>query len=203
MTTEVREATADDLQEVARIHKSRFCTKHYALGQFSLPLIRGYYTAFLGRCVFLVHVSERRIDGFLLGGDHEELRHIAGKVYRKLILRCFLESFTRPGVWSPAIHSVLKAIRKRREKPVRSQDFPRLLSLAVDEAAEGTGAAIALVAAFEDRLRGKYSAYELKVVKTNHRALRFYEKLGMVIVPSNSPNHYTFRKVWEPSDKCP
>ena len=38
-----------------------------------MSLIRKFYTAFLGRCVFLVHVSDRGIDGFVVGGGPEKI----------------------------------------------------------------------------------------------------------------------------------
>ena len=71
--TEVRGATRDDVVAVARIHKARFGTADYTLGQFSFSLIGKFYAAFLGRCVFLVHVSDGRIDGFVVGGLPSEI----------------------------------------------------------------------------------------------------------------------------------
>ena len=69
----------------------------------------------------------------------------------------------------------------------------RLLSIAVADGAEGTGAAAALVREFEDKLRGSCEGYELTVLKTNQRARRFYEKLDFSLV-RETVQEYVFQK---------
>ena len=46
-------------------------------------------------------------------------------------------------------------------------NLPKLLSIAVDEAAEGSGAATALVKAFEASICDRYAGYTLSVLKSN------------------------------------
>ena len=77
---QVRPAMTDDLGEVARIHKHRFSDDEYTLGQYSLPMIRAFYRHFLDRCVFLVHVSEHGMDGFVLGGGTKESSDVGAVV---------------------------------------------------------------------------------------------------------------------------
>ncbi len=196
MTNEVRPAREDDLWEVARIHKLQFSTVDYTLGQYSVALIREFYRCFLGRCLFLVHVSPRGIDGFVLGGERKDLNHVEQVFFRSHLFACCFETLRHPRLWPAAYRTASRMFLSRGKKPVNHdrQDVPRLLSIAVDESAKGSGAATALVSAFDAFFRGSFPAYELSVVKTNHRAVRFYEKLGMRIVAGPNPMYYTFRQ---------
>jgi ribosomal protein S18 acetylase RimI-like enzyme len=196
----VRSATRDDLREVARIHKARFCTPDYTLGQYSVSLISKFYALFLGRCTFLVHVSQRGVDGFVLGGERGELQGVEHEFMRNHLARCCLETLLRPRLW-PAAYATVRRLFPSQTKdpaPQPAPEAPRLLSIAVDKAAEGSGAAAELVKAFEESMSGSHTAYELSVVKTNRQAVRFYEKLGLTNVPSTSPKYFTFRREFKP-----
>lgn len=196
----VRAAKRDDLRDVARIHKARFCTPDYTLGQYSVSLISKFYALFLDRCVFLVHVSDRGVDGFVMGGEREELYGVEHAFMRNNLARCCLETLLRPRLWPAAYGTLRKLFRSQAKGPVQQPGpaLPRLLSIAVDKSAEGSGAAAALVAAFESSISSRHAAYELSVVKTNRQAVRFYEKLGLSLVPSASPKYFTFRREFKP-----
>ncbi len=195
---QVRPAMTDDLGEVARIHKHRFSDDEYTLGQYSLPMIRAFYRHFLDRCVFLVHVSEHGMDGFVLGGGTKELSDVARLFFWRHLPRACFETLVSPRLWPAALRFVLfrRLCASRRKKPAADPagDVARLLSIAVDMSAEGTGAAAALVRAFESRVCRTHAAYELKVAKSNLRAVRFYQKVGLRLDDNDTPTHCRFRK---------
>ena len=200
--TGVREATLDDVGDVARIHKARFSSPELTLGQFSVSLISKLYASFLGRYVFLVHVSERGVNGFLVGGGREELFNAERAFIRNNLLHCCAETLLHPHLWPALFRSVRKIFLPRTIDFVRplAPRSPRLLSLAVDEAAQGSGAATALVKAFEAKISTCHPGYWLTVNKTNHRAVRFYERMGMMIVVDAFPTSFMFQKEFEPPD---
>jgi ribosomal protein S18 acetylase RimI-like enzyme len=189
------------LWDVARIHKSRFCDEDHTLGRYSLAMIRAFYRLFLGQCVFLVHVSERGVDGFVVGGGAEELAKITRAFFRNHPFRCFFETLLLPSVWPAAFRSFRKLFfsrNKEKTAAAQSQIPARLLSIAVHEAAEGRGVAKALVRAFELRIRATYPGYVLKVARSNQRAVRFYEKLGMTIeIDAAAPDRCRCTRVWD------
>jgi ribosomal protein S18 acetylase RimI-like enzyme len=200
--TEVRGATRDDVVAVARIHKARFGTADYTLGQFSFSLIGKFYAEFLGRCVFLVHASDGRIDGFVVGGLPSEIFAVQRRFSFKHLPQCGLEVLCRPHLWPAAYRFIRRSFLPQPTKFVHilAPHLPRLLSIAVDEAAQGGGVAAALVRAFESSICRRHAGYTLSVLKTNQRAVRFYEKLGLEIVVDALPRSFVFQKQFEPSD---
>ena len=199
--TEVRGATRDDVIAVAKIHKARFNTADYTLGQFSFSLISKFYGEFLGRCVFLVHVSDGRIDGYVVGGLGSEIFAVQRRFSLKHLPQCCWETLCRPHLWSAAYRFLRRSFLPQPTKFVEilAPHLPRLLSLAVDEAAQGSGAAAALVKAFEASICRRYAGYTLSVLKTNLQAVRFYEKLGLEIIVDAFPRSFVFQKQFEPS----
>ena len=84
--------------------------------------------------------------------------------------------------------------------PILAPNLPHLLSMAVDEAAEGTAAATALVKCFEAEISGEYPGYMLSVLKDNPRAIRFYKKLGLRVVVDAFPRTMLLQKDFAASD---
>ena len=203
--TGVRAATRDDVRDVARIHKARFGGPEYTLGQYSLPLISSFYLSFLGRCLFLVHVSQRGVDGFVVGGNHEEVYAAQRAFVRNHLARCCAETLLHPGLWRAAYHFCRRSFLPQPTKLVAmmAPKLPKLLSLAVDEAVEGSGTALALVKAFESNICSRHSGYTLSVLKNNPRAVRFYQRLGMQIVVDAFPRSFVFQKDFAPPDEGP
>ena len=119
----VRSATRDDLREVARIHKARFCTPDYTLGQYSVSLISKFYALFLGRCTFLVHVSQRGVNGFVLGGERGELQGVEHEFMRNHLARCCLETLLRPRLW-PAAYATGRRLFPSQTKDPAPQPAP-------------------------------------------------------------------------------
>ena len=196
----VRAATPDDLGDIARIHKARFGTSDYILGQYSVSFINKFYASFLGQSVFLVHVSDRGVDGFVLGGERAKLRGAERAFLWKNIFRYGLETLLHPRLWPGACRSAYKLCRSLTKKLVRQPgaELPRMLSIAVDEAAQGSGTAEALGTAFEADIASRHAAYQLSVLPNNRRAVRFYEKLGLTLVEDASPDHLTFQREFKP-----
>ena len=192
----VREATRDDLWDVARIHKARFGTPDYALGQYPIAIISNFYALFLGRCVFLVHVSDRGVDGFILGG---EARHLRGAerafVWNNIVPLRFGNITPSPSLAGclPQCPQIIRIADQESSCNGRRRScldcFP-----AVDKTAEGGGAAVALMEAFGSSISGRYTAYLLSVIPTNRRAVQSYKKLGLTIVEDASPDHFTFQR---------
>ena len=202
----VRAATQDDVAVVARIHKARFGGLEYTLGQYSIGLIREFYAAFLGRSAFLVHVSNCGVDGFLVGGTPQQVAAAQRAFVRNNLVRCCLETLSHPRLWRAAYHFIRRSYLPQPIKFVEilAPNLPKMLSIAVDEAATGSGAAGALVKAFELSICGRHPGYILSVLKTNRRAVRFYEKMGMQIIVDTFPRSFILQKEFEaPDDDTP
>jgi ribosomal protein S18 acetylase RimI-like enzyme len=197
---DVRDAARDDVWDVAGIHKARFTGPEYALGQYSRWLIAKFYASFLDRCVFLVHVSGERVDGFLVGGPREAIFAAQRAFVRRHAARCCLETLIHPGLWFAAYHFLRRSFLPQsvRLASVLAPHLPRLLSMAVDNDVEGTGVGLSLVRAFESRICVRYSGYVLSVLKTNQRASRFYERLGMRLVAAGRAKSNVFQKDFAP-----
>ncbi len=205
-TWEIRAATQDDMGDVARIHKARFGGQEYTLGQYSTSLVRGFYASFLGRCVFLVHTSDRGVDGFVVGGGCGEVAGAQRAFVRNNLVRCCLETLGHPSLLRAGYNFIRRSYLPQPSKflKVLAPNLPKLLSIAVDEAAQGSGAGAALVKAFESCIAGRYPGYTLSVLKTNAQAVQFYEKLGLTIVVDAFPRSFVFYKDFGPhGDRSP
>ena len=198
----VRSATRDDLSDVARIHKARFGNLDYTLGQYSFSLITKFYASFSGRCVFLVHVSAGKVNGFLVGGPLAEVYRAQRAFVRSHLLQCCFETALHPRLWRAAGRFIRRSFLPQPMNfvPILAPNLPHLLSMAVDEAAEGTAAATALVKCFEAEISGEYPGYMLSVLKDNPRAIRFYKKLGLRVVVDAFPRTLLLQKDFAASD---
>lgn len=203
--TEFRAATQDDIKEIARIHKQRFDTPEYTLGQFSVSLIGAFYRSLLGRCTFLVHVFDDQVDGFLVGGLQEEIYAAQRAFVSRHLVRCCLETMLHPRLWRAAYSFVRRSFLPQPAKflPILAPNLPRVLSFAVGESAENT-VAFSLLRAFESTIRGRYAGYTMSVLKTNRTALQFYERLGIQIIVNAFPRSFILHREFPPSrDDCP
>jgi len=101
-----------------------------------------------------------------------------------------------PGLWHASYHFLRRSFLPQSVKlaAVPAPRLPRLLSMAVDSEVEGNGVGLALVKAFESRICDQHSGYVLSVLKTNRRAVRFYERLGMRLVADASRRSNVFQK---------
>lgn len=171
----IRPATILDVPAIARIHKPQFAG--HLLAEYSLSSLERFYSTFLNHAVFLVHDGEAGIDGFVMGAE----RPVCGACRRRFIhagaLRLAWETFWRPQIVRKAFQRFCQEYRAQPRAAHASPEF-RLVSIAVDPRAAGTGVAAMLVRAFEDSIPSRFSTYGLSVRRSNGRAVRFYEKMG-------------------------
>ena len=185
----IRSAEDRDLPAVAAIHKSQF-GDHF-LGQYSIRLLEKYYGAFLGKSVFLVHETQEGVDGFILGAESDRLSACRATFLRSTLLQCIWETLFRPRLWRKGItsgFSIVIAPRPRRGSSDKAPTKPRLrlLSIAVSKEAMGEKVGAGLIDVFERTIdNGDVCEYGLSLKKTNHRAARFYEKMGFEVEMEN------------------
>jgi ribosomal protein S18 acetylase RimI-like enzyme len=190
----VREAKSDDLEAVARIHKARFSHPNYLLGQYSIGLIREFYAAFLARAVFLVHVREGEVDGFILAGMPDVVRACKRSFIRNNLPRCVAETAFRPRVWLHSVRTLRGLFRHRRNPAGANPDKSmRFLSFGIADGNRRGGAAITLLASLEARIRDVCPGYQAVVRRSNTQLLQFYERVGFQQVADNG-NVVTLRK---------
>jgi ribosomal protein S18 acetylase RimI-like enzyme len=199
MTTHVREATLADLADVARIHKSRFASGRYTLGRYSIPLLRAFYAAFLGRSIFLVHTCNDKVGGFVLGGTEEAIAASKRDFIRNNLCRCALETIWHPSLWNRTIHTAYESLKPRRATvPCElEKNGISMLSLAIAEDAARTGAATALFQAFDEIARDRCSHYRLTVYRSNTSVIRYYDILGLKRVGESSDS-YVYERRFRP-----
>ena len=176
----IRTCRKVDLARIAEIHKSQFSVPGALLGELSPALIAAMYEAFIEQSVFLVHVSNGAVDGFVLGGATCELVSCRLSFLRQCGLWCVLDVLRRPRIWLLAFRSLAKLVGKlvsAKSGAASNEEF-RLLSIAVAADAERQGIGTQLVRRFEEAIGGSCRAYRLGVLKNNSAAIRFYEKLG-------------------------
>jgi ribosomal protein S18 acetylase RimI-like enzyme len=176
----IRVCRKEDLARIAEIHKSQFLVPRTLLGELSPTLITALYEAFIDRSVFLVHISNGKVDGFVLGGAMRELVRCRMSFVRRCGLWCAAEVLCRPRIWMMAFRSFAKLLRKlvpSKARAVSGEDY-RLLSIAVAADSERKGIGTKLVHRFEEAIGGSCRSYRLGVMKNNTAAIRFYEKLG-------------------------
>jgi ribosomal protein S18 acetylase RimI-like enzyme len=174
----IRTCRKDDLDRIAEIHKSQFLMPGALLAELSPALIAALYESFIDRSVFLVHVSDGRVDGFVLGGATRELARCRLSFVRHCGLWCVLEVLRRPRIWWLSVRCFAKLIRKLlpSNAAAAEKEF-RLMSIAVAADAERKGIGTELVRRFEEAVMGSCRAYRLGVLKNNSVAIRFYENL--------------------------
>jgi len=182
----IRAAAATDIPAIARIHKQRFAT--HLLGQYSTSLIGQYYAAFLDRAVFLVHEGEAGVDGFVVGGPWATCWACKRAFLRANVPRCLGEALCHPRFALAALRQARHMLGGARTRRKPATPAFRLLSIAVAEEAGGTGVGADLVKAFEARIPPRVPAYGLSVHTDNARAIRFYRKLGLELIPAAGPS---------------
>jgi ribosomal protein S18 acetylase RimI-like enzyme len=179
----VRAAELADLAQVAVIHKTRF--GDHLLGNYSVRFLSIFYQGFLGRSTFLVHETGSGVDGFVVGGEANQVEACGPMFVRAHWLRCLGETILRPRVWSAAtrrgLHLVTAKSAGQRETGGTVCTSFSLLSIAVAREAAGTGVAHLLVDGFEQAIRARTTEYWLSVSKGNSRAIQFYENTGFQV----------------------
>jgi ribosomal protein S18 acetylase RimI-like enzyme len=189
----VRRAEAGDLSEVVRAHMQAF--QGYFLTTLGPAFLEAYYGAFLhaNDSVLLVATIEGEIAGFVAGTiDVERLyarlyrpnfARLAFIVARRLLTDNALRSTV--GKRLPHLKFALRVLLHRRHAEAHEPAFhhsavpARLLSIGVFDSARGSGAAARLAEAFCQEMKGLgHATVGLSVLRTNERAIAFYDKTG-------------------------
>lgn len=177
----IRNALATDLTDVAEIHKNQF-SDHY-LGQFSIELLRLFYSGFLNRdIIFLVSEVDGRVCGFVVGGNLKSINRCSSIFIKDNISLYTREIFLRPHTWVKSLKKLFNLLF-RKNVPAESLDYIMeytLLSISVCPSFQGKGIAGQLVTAFDSNMKEYSDEYFLSVKDTNARAISFYEKNGFV-----------------------
>jgi ribosomal protein S18 acetylase RimI-like enzyme len=119
--------------------------------------------------------------GFVLGGPSGQLAAAQRRFLTSHLVVYALETLRRPALYAPALRRLVALLGSHVHSPKPTSDADvNLLSIAVTSDAKGTGAAEMLLHSFEQAI---YPApgYSLSVLKTNPRAIRFYEKHGFLL----------------------
>ncbi len=184
MPAAVRPCREEDLARIAEIHKTQFLVPGALLGKLSPALIAALYAAFLDRSIFLVHTSNGKVDGFVLGGSSRELIRCKYSFLCRHALFCLADVVRRPRLWLRVFRSFVGLVGgwlSSRAGALPEDKF-RMLSIAVDPRAARKGVGTALVRDFEVAIRAVSHTYCLNVLKNNTSAIRFYEKLAFQCV---------------------
>ena len=184
-----RNATNDDLNEIAKLHK--LCFKEYFLTSLGVNLLGKYYKEYLneGAPFVLAENDENEIIGFCMGyQDATTQAHKNFQSNNKIRLATrlfFLCCAFNKNAWIRVIAKIKSIFRraKHRKDPVKknnkSNTVGSLLSICLDSKYRGTDIAKTLVIKFEDELKAMgIEEYTLSVYSTNARARAFYEKTG-------------------------
>ncbi len=195
-----------DLRDVTRIHCEAF--PESALTRFGSSVVRRYYLwQFTGPHPVPAALgcwSEGELVGYLFGGHRRGA--VSGFVRRYAIAIAFAV-IRRPGsvrqLALPKVRAVARGVVRKpisvpvstaaadgghggsgdvEEMPERSDEYGAsfgVLAIAVSGAAQGTGAGACLMASAAELASARgFARMHLTVQTENHRAIRFYEKLG-------------------------
>lgn len=178
----IRNAKLNDIEQISILHKKEFST-HF-LGHYSVGLIKKFYECFFGISVFIVSENKGCINGFILGGNSQDLNRAKKQFLNQNKQRYIMETVIRPQVYWQAL-SRIKFVTSALlpTKPtnlLQSSDKIRLLSIAVSDEVKGSGLASTLLKEFECNII-PVKEYGLSVKKDNHRAINFYQKSSFLV----------------------
>ena len=185
----VRQATFEDLRQVAAVHKTCFPESFStALGE---KLLVKFYSEYMQSVpeLFLVAEEEGRICGFCMGYYCEENPYMK-RFFKRNLFAAGLRIAGQLLIGNKAAWKKLTSVfsKKSEFKPIGDMNVHGggtldgdLLSICVLPQTRGSGAAQELISTYEKILREKGRKYcILTVAVDNPRAIRFYERNGYV-----------------------
>ena len=183
----VRQATREDLKQVAAVHKNCFPDSFStALGE---KLLVKFYTEYMTSVpeLFLVAEEEGKICGFCMGYYCEENPYMK-LFFKHNLLAAGLRIAGQLLIGNKAAWKKLTATfsKKAEFKPLGEEyktgvQDGDLLSICVLPQTRGSGAAQELISTYENILQNRGRKYcILTVAVDNPRAIRFYERNGYV-----------------------
>lgn len=186
MNTIVRNATREDLPEIASVHMN--CFPDYFSSKVGKNLLVKFYAEYLENFPDLFVVArdedENKIigfaNGYILGKDIQKgfvKKNVVKIAFRVLLKLICLDKTT----WRRVCNTIKKPKPPKGKKPVKD-GMGDLLSICVLDEYRGCGASRKLVEMFEEGLkRNDRYEYVLTVFPDNVRARAFYEKCGFQI----------------------
>ena len=179
-----REATKSDLNQIVTTHTE--CFQKYFLTSMGKEFLKRYYEAYLDeKAPFVVAVDDNGdIVGFCMGyysGSKARInfeRENKWFIIRRLLVACL--KFNK-GAYQRIGRKIKQLFKKgkKAKSDIRQNHEKReeLLSICVLDKARGQSVATKLLESFENIIMSDGATkYNLSVYKTNHRAIRFYEK---------------------------
>ncbi len=188
-----RNATKEDLKEVAKVHTK--CFEDYFLTSLGTDLLEKYYGEYFDEnAPFIVAQEDNgEIVGFCMGYQTgTKARSQFESKYKFQLaskLLCLCLKFDKEA-WKRVIAKI-KSVLKPTAKPVKETEgsdeiMGDILSICVLDKAKGKGVATALVQHFESEMISRgIKTYTLSVYAINVRARAFYEKMGMKVSRAN------------------
>lgn len=178
----VRQATADDLGRVVRVHVAAF--PDFFMTQLGRRFLRAYYGMVLAhpRGILLVADTPDGVQGFVAGFADPGRFYTSMRVHAAhLAVRAIVGIIRRPSLWSRLLRTAQGVVRPRTVFTA-AQDSCELASLGVSPTYSGKGLGQALVAAFMSVASGQGAThvYLTTAERDNDRVNRFYVRLGFV-----------------------
>jgi len=196
MTILIRNASENDISQIALLHKKQFST-HF-LGRYSTNLIEKFYACFLcGELIFLVSEYEGAISGFVLGGKSKYLSRSKEMFLKENRNSCIIETILNPSVYLLAASRILplfSSLFQYRNKDEKQMAAIRLLSIAVNDKVKGQGVANLLIEAFENKIKPSPN-YGLSVNKSNKRAIKFYCRNDFAVERETESSLYFIKNI--------
>lgn len=198
----IRSAKQDDLKNIAVLHIE--CFPDYFLTRLGLSLLAKYYKEFITiDNIFLISVEDSKVNGLLVGTPSSAVgrngfirKNLIALLLRMLWLCIKFDKETWKRVFGliNSFRILQNANNKAKNNQINTE--PSLLSICVSENYKGKGIAKKLMREFERQLViTGYHGYNLTVHKSNQRAIKFYEKLGLVVY-RETKSEYGYKKIF-------
>ncbi len=196
----IRKAKEGDLLKIASLHTE--CFPDHFLPKLGLKLLSRYYKEFLlSGDIFLINVDGDKVNGLLVGriSSINIINNFIRNNYIELGFRVFKLCIKFDKDIYIRIRRFLKQkfqSNSSKNKSARSnmRAWASLHVICVSDDCKGTGVARKLVEEFEKQLfEYSFPGYKLLVRKTNCRAQRFYEKVGLQM-DNETETHYVLKK---------
>ncbi|MCX6360813.1 MAG: GNAT family N-acetyltransferase [Armatimonadetes bacterium] len=180
--TRVRQATANDLARVVRVHVAAF--PDFFMTRLGRRFLRAYYGMVMAhpRGILLVADTAEGVQGFIAGFTDPGRFYTSMRLHAThLSIRAVVGIVRRPGLWPRLVRTAQGVVRPRAVFTALP-DSCELASLGVSPSYSGKGMGQALVAAFMALAfeQGATHVYLTTAEQGNDRVNRFYRRLGFL-----------------------
>lgn len=189
---EINEKSSEKyLTAIARVHYEAYSKEHFT-SCFSVTKLEKYYALLIQASdISIIALENDSVVGFIISGKSVS-KGVAKftKLNRGYLLLLLLShpKFIYQKIRSVALNKIIKT------KP--SHASFRLLSIAVSSSSQSKGLGSEMLSFFERVLiKRSELSYGLSVRSVNHRAVKFYEKMGFVLEKEVHGSKYFFKKL--------